>query len=231
MTAVINLGWSKPSTILFASEFPANEKAFASVLAQAAESGAELVILHAHDSLDATASVTTGLRHYDYAAACAEKHCLEPLVQRAEDVGIRCTIALREGLAADQILTFLRERKIDRIVMGACSLGPLGKLLVGSVAEAVLRNASVPVCIIGPHVVERSYRNCATRKILCDVSTQEVLGQSRRLLGRLLGVFVRICLLHNSRHWSNSRGWPSGRMDRGSLGRCCGGGRCQRIGR
>jgi nucleotide-binding universal stress UspA family protein len=173
MTAIIKPGWSKPSTILFASELPINEKAFASVLAQAAESGAELIILHAHDSLDATTSVTAGLRHYDYAAACAEKHCLEPLVQRAGDVGIRCTIALREGLAADQILTFSRERKIDRIVMGAHSPGPLGKLLVGSVAEAVLRNANVPVCIVGPLVVERSYRTCTTRKILCDVSTEE----------------------------------------------------------
>jgi CO dehydrogenase/acetyl-CoA synthase epsilon subunit len=47
-------------------------------------------------------------------------------------------------------------------------------LLVGSVAEAVLRKANVPVCIVGPNVVEGTYRNVAARNILCDVSAQEV---------------------------------------------------------
>ena len=41
-------GWSKPSTILFASEIPANEKAFSFALAQAQEFAADLVIFHAY---------------------------------------------------------------------------------------------------------------------------------------------------------------------------------------
>ena len=41
------------------------------------------------------------------------------------------------------------------------------------VAEAVLRTANVPVCIVGPNVVEGTYRNRVSRKILCDVSKQE----------------------------------------------------------
>ncbi len=44
-----------------------------------------------------------------------------------------------ERLPADQILAYTREREIDRIVMGTHCPGPIGKLLVGSVAEAVLR--------------------------------------------------------------------------------------------
>jgi nucleotide-binding universal stress UspA family protein len=44
---------------------------------------------------------------------------------------------------------------------------------VGSAAEAVLRTANVPVCIVGPNVVEGIYRNRVSRKILCDVSKQE----------------------------------------------------------
>jgi nucleotide-binding universal stress UspA family protein len=76
-------------------------------------------------------------------------------------------------LAADQILGFLREREVDRVVMGTHSPGPIGKLLVGSVAEAVLRTSRVPVYIIGPEVVDGSFRNFATRTILCAVSLQE----------------------------------------------------------
>ncbi len=87
--------------------------------------------------------------------------------------GVQCEIVVRPGLAADQILSFVREREIDRIVMGTHSPGPIGKLLVGSVAEAVLRTAKVPVCIVGPDVVDGGFRNFATRTILCAVSMQE----------------------------------------------------------
>ena len=69
MAAVIKPGWSKPSTILFASEIPANEKAFAFALAQATEFGADLILFHAYDTLVVAASETSGIRYYDYAAA------------------------------------------------------------------------------------------------------------------------------------------------------------------
>jgi nucleotide-binding universal stress UspA family protein len=174
MAAAMKPGWSKPSTILFATEIPANEKAFAFALAQASEFGADLILFHAYDTLVVAASETAGIRYYDYAAAArAEIHHLEPLAEQVRAAGIRCEIVVRPGLAADQIIAFLRERQIDRIVMGTHSPGPIGKLLVGSVAEAVLRTAKVPVYIVGPDVVDGSYRKFATRTILCAVSLQE----------------------------------------------------------
>ncbi len=174
MAAVIKPGWSKPSTILFASEIPANEKAFSFALAQASEFGADLILFHAYDTLVVAASETSGIRYYDYAAAArAEIAKLEPLAQRVREAGLRCEVVVRPGLAADQVLAFLREREIDRIVMGTHSPGPIGKLLVGSVAEAVLRTAKVPVFIVGPDVVDGKYRNFATRNILCAVSLLE----------------------------------------------------------
>jgi len=174
MAVAMKPGWSKPSTILFATEIPANEKAFAFALAQASEFGADLILFHAYDTLVVAASETAGIRYYDYAAAArAEIHHLEPLAERVRALGLRCEIVVRPGLAADQILAFLRERPIDRIVMGTHSPGPIGKLLVGSVAEAVLRTAKAPVYIVGPEVVDGAYRRFATRTILCAVSLQE----------------------------------------------------------
>lgn len=164
-------GWSKPSTILFATEIPANEKAFAFALAQAREFGAELILFHAYDTLVVTASESSGIRYYDYAAAArTETHHLEPLAKRVREAGVRCEVIVRPGLAADQVLSYLHEREIDRIVMGTHSPGPIGKLLVGSVAEAVLRTAQIPVYIVGPDVVDGTYRNFATRTVLCAVS-------------------------------------------------------------
>jgi nucleotide-binding universal stress UspA family protein len=167
-------GWSTPSTILFASEIPANEKAFNFALAQAKEFAADLILFHAYDTLVVAASETSAIRYYDYAAAArAEIHHLEPLAQRAREAGIKCEIVVRPGVAVDQILNYLRERDVDRIVMGTHCPGPIGKLLVGSVAEAVLRTAKVPVFTVGPEVVDGAFRNFATRTILCALSLRE----------------------------------------------------------
>lgn len=174
MAIVMKPAWSKPSTILFASEIPANQKAFAFALAQAKEFGANLILFHAYDTLVVAASETSGVRYYDYAAAArTEKQQLEPLARQATEAGVVCELVVRPGLAADQILAYARERQIDRIVMGTHSPGPIGKLLVGSVAEAVLRTACVPVYIVGPNVVDGTYRDFATRAILCAASLQE----------------------------------------------------------
>ena len=193
MAATFKPGWSKPSTILFASEIPANEKALSFALAQAREFAADLILFHAYDTLVVAASETSGIRYYDYAAAArAEIHHLEPLAQHAREAGVRCEIVVRPGLAADQILSFLREREIDRIVMGTHSPGPIGKLLVGSVAEAVLRTARVPVCIVGREAVDGTYRNFATRTILCAIS----LLESSYVVARFAAT---LALQHNAR--------------------------------
>ena len=119
MATVLKSGWSKPSTILFATEVPSNEKAFAFALAQASEFGADLILFHVYDTLVVAASETSGIRYYDFAAAArSELQRLEPLAERARAAGLRCEVVVRPGLAADQILAYLRERQIDRIVMG-----------------------------------------------------------------------------------------------------------------
>jgi nucleotide-binding universal stress UspA family protein len=174
MANTIKPAWRKPSTILFASEIPANEKAFSFALAQAEEFGADLILFHAYDTIVVAASESSGIRYYDYSAAARlESEALEPLARQAREAGVACEVVVRPGLPAEEILALSCERAIDRIVMGTHSPGPIGKLLVGSVAEAVLRRAAVPVCIVGPDVVDGSYRGFATRTILCAASLNE----------------------------------------------------------
>jgi nucleotide-binding universal stress UspA family protein len=171
MAAALKPGWSKPSTILLACEIPANEKSLSFAVAQAQEFGADLILFHAYDTMVVAATETSGIRYYDYAAAArVEIDQLYPVAERVRKAGVRCEVVVRPGLAADQILAFQREREIDRIVMGTHSPGPIGKLLVGSVAEAVLRTSRVPVFIVGPDVVDGHARNFATHTILCAVS-------------------------------------------------------------
>jgi nucleotide-binding universal stress UspA family protein len=174
MAVRLKPGWSKPSTILFAAEIPANESAFASALAQAAEFGAKLILFHASEMRVALAPKRAAALSYDGAAvARAVTERLGPLAERAVQAGVECEMVVRLGLATDQLPAFLYEREIDRVVIGAHSPGPIGKLLVGSVAEAVLRAAREPVYVVGPEVLDAGYSNFAIRTILCGVSLHE----------------------------------------------------------
>ncbi|HUX43260.1 MAG TPA: universal stress protein [Terracidiphilus sp.] len=177
----IKHGWTKPATILFATECPANEKAFSFALAQAMESGADLILFHVYDGTCAAARKGAAPFAVDYTAARDVKDCFEPLVRRATDLGIACRTVVRSGLAAEEILGYLNRHPVDRLVMGVHTPGPVGKLLVGSVAETVLRKADVPVTIVGPYLVEDTYRNFTTRTILCSLSPHP----SSRMVARL----------------------------------------------
>jgi nucleotide-binding universal stress UspA family protein len=140
-----------------------------------------------------SASEISSVVSYDGAAvAQAEIEHLEPLAQRVRDAGVECETVVRLGLPADQILTFLREREIDRIVIGTHSLGPIGRLLVGSAAEAVLRNARTPVFIVGPEVGDANYCNFSVRTILCGISLYKTSSM-------LAGFAAELAAEHNAR--------------------------------
>lgn len=142
-------------------------------------------------------SETSGIPNSECTAVAHDgKDHLEPLAQRAHDLGIRCEIVVRHGMAAGLILSFLRERGIDRVVMGARSPGPVGKLLVGSVAETVLQSANVPVCIVGPYVVESTYRSRGARKVLCDVEKEKAGGVVANFGAELAAEYNASLILH-----------------------------------
>ena len=176
----IKPGWSKPAAVLFATDIAVNEKAFGFALAEAAEFGADLILFHAYSSPCEDERERSGPRGLELSAARAQKQQFAAHSQRARDLGIHCRIVVRLGSPAEQILAFLGERRIDRVVMGARAPGPVGKLLLGSVAEAVLRNATVPVYMVGSEVVENNYRHYVARTILC----QAVVHESSRVVAR-----------------------------------------------
>ncbi len=174
MTTMVNPGWSKPSNLLFASEIPADPKAFHLALEQAKEFGAKLAIFHAYDTLVVAASETSGIRYYDYqASAEIEYTALNPLAEEAHKAGVDCQVVVRPGLPAEQILHYIREQKIDRVIMGTHGRGTLGQLILGSVAEAVVRTSYVPVMVIGPNVFAARLDHYSTRNVLCAVHEED----------------------------------------------------------
>jgi nucleotide-binding universal stress UspA family protein len=55
---------------------------------------------------------------------------------------------LLSGEPADEILQFARDNKVDLIVMGSHGRSGVARMLTGSVAEAVIRRAEVPVLTV-----------------------------------------------------------------------------------
>ncbi len=66
----------------------------------------------------------------------------------APDAQVRLERRLEEGDAATQILRVAEETGCDLIVLGTHGRTGLGRLLMGSVAEQVLRRASCPVLTV-----------------------------------------------------------------------------------
>ena len=67
---------------------------------------------------------------------------------RPLDAGIRVTHVLLEGDPAGEIVRYGRDAGIDLIVMGTHGRTGLDRLLLGSVAEKVMRDASCSVLVV-----------------------------------------------------------------------------------
>ncbi|THE66352.1 universal stress protein [Salinadaptatus halalkaliphilus] len=78
----------------------------------------------------------------DAEAAVAETERL------AEDHGIATTTTVLEGVPQEEIVAFAQRGSIDMIVVGTVGRTGVDHLLLGSVAEEVVRNAPVPVVTV-----------------------------------------------------------------------------------
>lgn len=135
-------------TILCPTDFsPQADYAFRVACALARDYGAKVILVHAWYP---TLSVATDLpvREEDV-AACREG--LQEQMAKLKPAGSTVPVErlLREGGGAvEVILATEKSRRCDVIVMGTHGRRGLGRLLLGSVAEAVLRQAPCPVLTV-----------------------------------------------------------------------------------
>ena len=76
------------------------------------------------------------------------KRLLERAEAAARDYGRKITTDTAEGKAASTIVRYAAERDFDHIVLGSHGRTGLSRLLLGSVAEHVVRRAHVPVTVV-----------------------------------------------------------------------------------
>lgn len=151
-----------PKAILVATNLSDLSRLMPFALQMAGESGARLQLLHALPISAEFAADTTGMPYYDRQGALSEAdNMLQPWCERARKLGLKCEAIVRDGHpAVQEIVEAVNRFHPDRLILGTRSLGRLGKLLLGSVAEQVLRSANLPVFTVGPeaHLQENSGR-------------------------------------------------------------------------
>lgn len=141
--------------VLFATDFsPVSEAALPYAAAICRHFGSKLHVVHVLS--DAGLLVAAGGVDYvtlgsllDQAHAEVRQK-LEGIVEPLE--GIARFTHVGHGPVWSFLEGVIRENRIDLIVVGTHGRTGLGRLLLGSVAESILRRAPCPVLTIGPHV-------------------------------------------------------------------------------
>jgi len=70
------------------------------------------------------------------------------LQEMISSIGLVSTTVELEGIPAELILSQAEDSRVDLIVLGSHSRGPLSHLFLGSVADGVLQRARCPVLIV-----------------------------------------------------------------------------------
>jgi nucleotide-binding universal stress UspA family protein len=169
-------------------------------LEQATETDARLLLLHVLATGVAVATDSVGMPYYNPASAIEfATKTLEPWCALAGRRGIGCDALVREGHPAHQIATVIRQFQADRVLLGTHSRSRLGKLLLGSVAEHVLRSVDLPVITVGPeaHVSEPARAARGERVVLHATTLNEGSRTSAELACRIAArQGARLLLLH-----------------------------------
>jgi nucleotide-binding universal stress UspA family protein len=149
----------KVKNVLFATDFSAtSESALPYALAICRHFGSTLHAVHVLSDANVL-MITGGVDYVSMGTIYEDAHTeakekLERMATRFE--GLPSQIYVRHGQVWVNLAGIVEESKVDLIVVGTHGRTGLGKLLLGSVAEDILRHAPCPVLTVGPKVTGRA---------------------------------------------------------------------------
>jgi nucleotide-binding universal stress UspA family protein len=143
-------------TILVPHDFSSSANHAAAVARDEAKlHGAKIVLLHVielpHQLEPNTVSIPDApgapVNVKDYALTSADAH-LKDIAQRLARDNVQATPLVRFGNPVEEISKVIDSEHIDLVVMGTHGRTGIAHLLVGSVAERVVRTSKVPVLVV-----------------------------------------------------------------------------------
>jgi nucleotide-binding universal stress UspA family protein len=138
-------------TILVAADFSESSRdAFRVACTLAGAGEARLIVLHVADQ-----ALPDGLLGRMIPRTEGDSAYLQALGEQlrkdySPDGPIDVEFRVRDGLAVEEIIRTVEEVGADLIVLGSHGRSGLGRLLMGSVAEALLRRAPCPTLVLKP---------------------------------------------------------------------------------
>ena len=125
----------------------ASENAIEHAIGLAKQYGATLHALYVVDagtysSLEAAADVVVDELRAEGTEA------VEAIAAQAEDAGVAVETAIETGIVHRSIVDYVDNEGIDLVVMGTHGRTGVGRFLLGSVAEKVIRTADAPVMTV-----------------------------------------------------------------------------------
>ena len=72
--------------------------------------------------------------------------------------GLRCSVAVEEGLVEEVVLDAVARERADLIVTGIARSGPLTQIFVGSTVTALARKSAVPLLVVKKKVLDTDER-------------------------------------------------------------------------
>lgn len=151
--------------ILFATDFsPAADAAMPIAIQIARRYDAKIYGVHVNRFDDYTGVAPNA---WAAMAEAAEKETKEDSVRLNEQLqGIEHEVVIGEGSIWEVMSKLIEQKEIDLVVLGTRGRTGLGRVLLGSVAEQILRQAPCPVLTVGPHVNLWSDEYAKMREIL-----------------------------------------------------------------
>jgi len=141
------------STILLATDFsPVSDHALDEAVALARGLGDDIEIIHIHEMQVASVPPTLDLAPMPPSAASVGKAetALTERVARIRAQGLNCESTALFGRPDEEVVRRAQQLKPRMVVVGAKGHSPLHNLLLGSIAERIVKKAPCPVLIVRP---------------------------------------------------------------------------------
>ncbi len=111
--------------------------------------------------------------------------------------GLPHDVVIVRGDVAETIHTLIHARNADMVVVGTHGRSGLGRVLLGSVAECVFRNAACPVLTVGPKVATDAPREIEFNRVIFATDfSDESLAAAPYALSLAQEFQARLTLMH-----------------------------------
>ncbi|MFO7925089.1 MAG: universal stress protein [Halobacteriota archaeon] len=92
--------------------------------------------------------ITTDVAQLRETRERAAETLIEKIRGRGEELGSKIDTAIETGKPAREIVSYAEEHDVDQIVIGSHGRTGASRVLLGSVAETVVRRSPVPVTVV-----------------------------------------------------------------------------------